>query len=76
MSLLAQAVRMEYPETIPVAVGMLPAAWMKYGSELQKLVDQYPQFFHGLKVERPAVFALGILGAEMDLEEDVLSNVL
>ena len=51
MSLLAQAVRMEYPETIPVSVGMLPAAWMKYGSELQKLVDQYPQFFHGLKVD-------------------------
>ena len=48
-SLLAQAIRMEYPETIPVSVGMLPAAWMKYGQELQRLTDQYPQFFHGVK---------------------------
>ena len=51
MSLLVQAIRMEYPETIPVSVGLLPAAWMKYGRELQKLVDQYPQFFNGLKVD-------------------------
>ena len=48
-SLLAQAIRMEHPETIPVSVGMLPAAWIKYGSELQRLTDQYPQFFHGVK---------------------------
>ena len=51
MSLLAQAIRMESPETIPVSVGLLPAAWLKYGSELQRLVDQYPQFFDGLKVD-------------------------
>ena len=51
MSTLAQAIRMESPDTIPVSVGMLPAAWMKYGSELQRLVDQYPQFFHGLKMD-------------------------
>ncbi len=51
MSTLAQAIRMESPDTIPVSVGMLPAAWMKYGSELQRLVDQYSQFFHGLKMD-------------------------
>ena len=51
MSELAQAILMQSPETIPVSVGMLPAAWMKYGSELQRLVDQYPQFFHGLKTD-------------------------
>ena len=49
MSLLTQAIKLEYPETIPVSVGMLPAAWVKYGSELQRLVDQYPQFFNGMK---------------------------
>ena len=49
MSLLTQAIKLEYPETIPVSVGMLPAAWVKYGSELQRLVDQYPQFFGGMK---------------------------
>ena len=51
MSTLQQAIRMEHPDTIPVTVGMLPAAWMKYGSELQRLVDQYPQFFGGLKMD-------------------------
>ena len=49
MSNLVQAVRMEYPDTIPVSIFILPAAWMKYGSELQRLVDQYPQFFGGFK---------------------------
>ena len=46
---LIPAVRMEHPDTIPVTVSVLPAAWMKYGSELQRLIDQYPQFFNGLK---------------------------
>ena len=49
MSNLIQAIRMEHPDTIPVSVGMLPAGWIKYGKEFQKLADQYPQFFHGVK---------------------------
>ena len=49
--LLIQSVRMQSPETIPVAVGMLPAMWVKYGAELQRIVDEYPQFFHGKKVD-------------------------
>lgn len=49
MSLLTQAIRFENPETIPVSVGILPAAWLKYGEELQRLTDEYPQFFHGEK---------------------------
>ncbi len=51
MSTLAQAIRLEYPDTIPVSVSLLPAMWIRYGSELQRLVDQYPQFFHGLKMD-------------------------
>ena len=51
MSTLAQAIRMEYPDTIPVQAGVLPAAWLKYGSELQRLIDQYPGIFSGLKVD-------------------------
>ena len=51
MSELAQAICMQSPDTIPVSVGMLPAAWMKYGADLQRLVDQYPQLFHGLKMD-------------------------
>lgn len=48
---LISAIRMESPDTIPVSVGILPAAWFKYGNELQKLTDQYPQFFGGRKFD-------------------------
>ena len=51
MADLIQAIRMEHPDSIPVSVSILPAAWIKYGEELQKLTDQYPQFFHGQKVD-------------------------
>ena len=51
MSALAQAIRMESPDVLPVSVGILPAAWIRYGSELQRLVDQYPQFFGGMKMD-------------------------
>ncbi|MBQ2957453.1 MAG: hypothetical protein IJE08_13445 [Clostridia bacterium] len=51
MSSLVQAIRMEHPETIPVSVSILPSAWLKYGKELQRLTDQYPQFFGGRQVD-------------------------
>ena len=51
MSDLLQATRMESPETIPVGVSILPSAWLKYGSELQRLTDGYPQFFGGRQVD-------------------------
>ena len=49
MSNLIEACRMQHPETIPVSIGILPAAWIKYGAELQRVVDDYPQFFGGMK---------------------------
>ena len=51
MSSLAEAFRMESPETIPVDISILPAAWIRYGKELQRLTDQYPQFFGGKKTD-------------------------
>jgi len=51
MSDFIRAIKLEYPETIPVSVSILPAAWLKYGDELQKLTDRYPQFFGGRKVD-------------------------
>ena len=51
MADLIQAVRMEHPDSIPVSVSILPAAWIRYGSELQRLTDQYPQFFNGRQVD-------------------------
>ena len=50
MSTLVQAIRMEHPDAIPVSISILPSAWFKYGSELQRLTDQYPQCFHGRQV--------------------------
>jgi len=51
MASLIEATRMEHPDTIPVSVHFLPAAWLKYGKELQRLTDQYPQFFGGRQVD-------------------------
>ena len=51
MSEIIEAARMLSPETIPVSVSILPAAWLKYGADLQRLIDGYPQFFHGMKVD-------------------------
>ncbi len=57
MSDLIQAIRMESPETIPVQVSILPAAWLRYGAELQRLCDAYPQFFGGMKKDLSRVEA-------------------
>ena len=50
-NLLKQAILYQYPESIPVSVSILPAAWIKYGAELQRLCDEYPQFFGSRKVD-------------------------
>ncbi len=50
-SLLEKAIRYQHPESIPASIGMLPAAWIKYGKDLQKLIDEYPQFFGGRQVD-------------------------
>lgn len=42
MSDLIKAMTYDYPEQIPVSVGFLPAAWLKYGEELKRLVLDYP----------------------------------
>ncbi len=51
MSNMVEAFRMQYPESIPVRISILPAAWIKYGAELQRLTDQYPQFFGGQRFD-------------------------
>ena len=75
MSDLIQAIRMEHPDTIPVSLFILPAAWLKYGEDLQRLVDQYPQFFGGMKKdlsrildEMPASYRKGIYVDEWNCE--------
>lgn len=51
MSDFIRAIKLDYPETIPVSVGILPAAWIKYGKDLQEIIDRFPQFFGGWKVD-------------------------
>ncbi|MBR5520189.1 MAG: hypothetical protein IKU55_05680 [Clostridia bacterium] len=51
MSSMIEAIRMQSPETIPVGISILPSAEFQYGAELQRLLDAYPQFFHGRKVD-------------------------
>jgi len=41
---LIQAMTYNYPEKIPVSVGILPAMWLHYGEELARLAEGYPEF--------------------------------
>lgn len=40
-----KAMRYEHPEFIPVSVGILPAAWMKYRDGLDEIVRRHPVLF-------------------------------
>ena len=42
---LMKAAKFEYPDFIPIGVGILPAVWKKYGREINKLVSRYPGLF-------------------------------
>ncbi len=44
-SLLYKAITYSYPETLPISIGILPAAWIKHRGELARLLSEYPQFF-------------------------------
>ena len=49
--LLEKAIRYQYPETIPVSVNCLPAAWLERSDDFQKIADEFPQFFNGFKYD-------------------------
>jgi len=44
-SLLHKAMTYDHPEEIPVSIGILPAAWLRYEKELKELIKRFPQFF-------------------------------
>ena len=44
MSLLIKAMTYDYPEELPVSVGILPAMWKHYGEEMVRLAKAYPEF--------------------------------
>jgi len=39
---LIKAMTYDYPEQIPLIIGILPAAWLHYGDELRRLLKEYP----------------------------------
>ena len=43
--LLIKAATYQYPERIPVSVGILPAVFMKYGDKIRKLTAKYEDLF-------------------------------
>ena len=45
--LLIKAIKYQYPEQIPADVGILPAAFIKYGDELKKLIAKYEDLVGG-----------------------------
>ena len=45
--LLIKAIKYQYPEQIPASVGLLPAAFIKYGDKLKKLLAKYENLVGG-----------------------------
>ncbi|MBT3344240.1 MAG: hypothetical protein HOH74_05790 [Gemmatimonadetes bacterium] len=72
-----KALRFEGPEYIPVSVGILPAAWMKYREELDALVAAHPILFGDAQTDRDydAVGETYIAGDHVDVWGCVWSNV-
>ncbi len=42
---LYRAAKFDSPETIPINIGLQPITFLKYGEDLLRLMNQYPQFF-------------------------------
>jgi hypothetical protein len=45
MSDLIKAMTYDYPEKLPIQLGILPAAWIRHGKEMVRLVRDYPDLF-------------------------------
>jgi len=73
-----KALRFEGPEFIPVSVGMLPAAWMKYREGLEAIVSRHPIVFGEHKQGDQDYDAVGgryVAGEQVDAWGCVWSNV-
>ena len=47
-NLLYKAMTYSYPESLPVSIGILPAAWKKYPDEIREITAGFPQLFGDL----------------------------
>lgn len=44
-----KVINFDYPEWIPASVSLMPATWIKYGEELEKIVLSHPSLFPDYK---------------------------
>lgn len=73
-----KAMEFDYPEYIPISVGILPAAWMRYREELDEIVSRHPIIFGEHKKGQRDYDAVGgtyVSGNHTDRWGCVWSNV-
>ncbi|HET6383832.1 MAG TPA: uroporphyrinogen decarboxylase family protein [Armatimonadota bacterium] len=71
-----KALEYDHPEFIPVSVGILPAAWMKYREELDRLVSAHPILFGPPRDrEYDAVGGTYVSGKHVDVWGCVWENI-
>ncbi len=73
-----KALRFDHPETIPIGVSILPAAWIKHRDALQAIVDRHPLIFgHESRDKRDydAVSGTYVAGSHIDAWGCVWENV-
>ncbi len=72
-----KAVHFNHPETIPVSVSFLPAAWMKYREALDEVVARHPVLFEhaGKNPDYDAVGGTYVAGEHVDAWGCVWSNL-
>jgi hypothetical protein len=71
-----RSLRFEGPEQIPVAVSILPAAWMKHREALDEVVARYPELFGDREAkDYDAVGGTYVAGKHVDVWGCVWSNI-
>jgi len=73
-----KAMNFDYPEFIPVGVGILPATWVKYREDLDAIVRRHPAVFgepSGQQRDYDAVGGTYVMGEHVDAWGCVWSNI-
>lgn len=74
MSDLIKAVKYDYPEKLPVSIGILPAMWRKYPDEIREITARFPDLFGNLSqvydynMYTPSSYHVGKFKDEWDCE--------
>ena len=72
-----KAMKREYPSRIPIGIGILPSAWMKYREALDEIARRYPLLFgkSGDQRDYDAVGGTYVEGNHVDVWGCVWSNL-